>query len=149
MVQASMPDEDLNCFDNDFPLLGSLSDPPDIRSRLHVICALYAHTPRLDARLALLDSLENLALQAAHLLAVDCWRAAGRRMGGASCAAAPTTSRSRCVPAHTKALVHARPDASNAREARGRGSARGPGQFRKANAALTTAARSPPIAAWR
>jgi hypothetical protein len=71
MTRASMPDEDLNAFDNDFPLLGSLSDPPDIRSRLHVICALYAHTPRLEARLALLDSLENLALQAAHLLAVQ------------------------------------------------------------------------------
>jgi hypothetical protein len=71
MAQASMPDEDMNSFDHDFPLLGSLSDPPDIRSRLHVICALYAHTPRLEARLALLDSLENLALQAAHLLAVE------------------------------------------------------------------------------
>ncbi len=71
MNRATMPDDDLNSFQNDFPLLGSLSDPPDIRSRLHVICALYAHTPRLEARLALLDSLESLALQAAHLLAVE------------------------------------------------------------------------------
>ena len=71
MNRVSMPDDDLASFENDFPLLGSLSDPPDIRSRLHVICALYAHTPKLEARLALLDSLEALALQAAHLLAVE------------------------------------------------------------------------------
>jgi hypothetical protein len=71
MDRACMPDDDPDSFEHDFPLLGSLSDPPNIRSRLHVICALYAHTPKLEARLALLDSLEALALQAAHLLAVE------------------------------------------------------------------------------
>ena len=33
--------------------------PASIRSRLHVICALYAHTPQPDRRLALLDHLER------------------------------------------------------------------------------------------
>ncbi len=44
---------------------------PDIRSRLHAICALYAHTACPKARVALLDRLERLALQAAQALAVD------------------------------------------------------------------------------
>lgn len=43
--------------------------PPSIRSRLHVICALYAHTPQPERRLALLDHLERLTLEAAEMLA--------------------------------------------------------------------------------
>ncbi len=44
---------------------------PKVRSRLHVICALYAHTPSVDRRLALLDHLEQLTLEAAEMLAAD------------------------------------------------------------------------------
>ncbi len=43
--------------------------PASIRSRLHVICALYAHTPQPDRRLALLDHLERMTLEAAESLA--------------------------------------------------------------------------------
>jgi hypothetical protein len=43
--------------------------PASIRSRLHVICALYAHTPQADRRLALLDHLERMTLEAAESLA--------------------------------------------------------------------------------
>lgn len=42
---------------------------PAIRSRLHVICALYAHTPQPERRLALLDHLERMTLEAAESLA--------------------------------------------------------------------------------
>ena len=55
----------------EFPMLGSLSDPPDIRARLHAICALYAYTRNPADRLALMDRLEDLTLETAHLLAVD------------------------------------------------------------------------------
>lgn len=44
---------------------------PQIRSRLHVICALYAHTPSVERRMALLDHLETLTLEAAAALAQD------------------------------------------------------------------------------
>lgn len=44
---------------------------PKIRSRLHVICALYANTPTIARRLALLDHLETLTLEAAAILALD------------------------------------------------------------------------------
>lgn len=52
-------------------LLHSTFQPPSIRARLHVLCALYAHTPSPDRRLQLLDSLEGQVLELAHLLAVD------------------------------------------------------------------------------
>jgi hypothetical protein len=45
--------------------------PPNIRGRLHVICALYAYTPCSQARLELLDRLEQLTLQAALALATE------------------------------------------------------------------------------
>lgn len=47
--------------------------PPavEVRTRLHAICALYAHTRSPAQRLALLGQLEVMALEAAHLLAVD------------------------------------------------------------------------------
>ena len=64
-------DDQDDCFDLTFPPSRSPIETPDIRSRLHVICALYAHTPCPKARIALLDSLERLALQAAQALAVD------------------------------------------------------------------------------
>lgn len=44
---------------------------PDVRTRLHAICALYAHSPNAKARTDLLDKLEELTLQAAMMLAVD------------------------------------------------------------------------------
>ena len=44
---------------------------PDIRTRLHAICALYAHSPNTKARIDLLDKLEELTMQAAMMLAVD------------------------------------------------------------------------------
>ncbi len=46
-----------------------LPTPASIRSRLHVICALYAHTPQPERRLALLDHLERMTLEAAESLA--------------------------------------------------------------------------------
>lgn len=51
------------------PAGGARVAPPAIRSRLHVICALYAHTPQPERRLALLDHLERLTLEAAESLA--------------------------------------------------------------------------------
>ncbi|WP_374654795.1 hypothetical protein [Phenylobacterium sp.] len=51
------------------PAGGPPAPPASIRSRLHVICALYAHTPQPDRRLALLDHLERLTLEAAEALA--------------------------------------------------------------------------------
>ncbi len=47
----------------------TLPTPASIRSRLHVICALYAHTPQPERRLALLDHLERMTLEAAESLA--------------------------------------------------------------------------------
>lgn len=55
----------------EYSLLGAPPTTPNIRGRLHAICALYAHTCDPKARLELLDRLEELALQAAHELAVD------------------------------------------------------------------------------
>lgn len=55
----------------EFPLLSSDFEPPNIRARLHAICALYAYTPAQNRRMELLDALEDLTLQVAHLLAVD------------------------------------------------------------------------------
>jgi hypothetical protein len=54
-----------------------LHEPPprlDVRARLHGICALYAHTRLPERRLELLEQLENMTLEAAHLLAVDLLR---------------------------------------------------------------------------
>lgn len=53
----------------DFPELKASTQAPNIRSRLHVICALYAHTDQPDRRLVLLDHLERLTLEAAESLA--------------------------------------------------------------------------------
>lgn len=52
------------------------SEPPavDIRERLHGICALYAHARTPQQRLALLERLEELTLETAHLLAIDLLR---------------------------------------------------------------------------
>jgi hypothetical protein len=55
----------------EFPLLSSGFEPPNIRARLHAICALYAYTPVQERRLELLDVLEDLTLEVAHLLALD------------------------------------------------------------------------------
>lgn len=55
----------------EFRLLSSTFEPPNIRARLHAICALYAYTPVQNRRMELLDTLEELTLQVAHLLAVD------------------------------------------------------------------------------
>ena len=62
------------CNDDERPemsLLGAPERQMNIRGRLHAICALYAHTQDPRSRLELLDRLEELALQAAHELAVD------------------------------------------------------------------------------
>lgn len=50
--------------------------PPsfDIRTRLHSICALYAHARSPSQRLALLEQMEEMTLEAAHQLAVDLLR---------------------------------------------------------------------------
>jgi hypothetical protein len=50
-------------------LLNSLRPLPDVRDRLHSICALYAYTNSAHDRLALLDHLEDIALQAAAQMA--------------------------------------------------------------------------------
>ena len=56
---------------SEFSLLGSSFEAPNIRGRLHAICALYAHTPAQERRLELLDALEALTLEVAHLMALD------------------------------------------------------------------------------
>jgi hypothetical protein len=55
----------------DLPMLYSILEPPNIRSRLHVIRALYANARTPDQRFALLDQFEDLTLQMAHLMALD------------------------------------------------------------------------------
>ncbi|WP_255367643.1 hypothetical protein [Caulobacter sp. UNC279MFTsu5.1] len=55
-------------------LLHAPAPPLDIRARLHAICALYAHARTPAQRLALLEQLEDMALETAHLLAVDLLR---------------------------------------------------------------------------
>jgi hypothetical protein len=55
----------------EFPLLSSTFEAPGLRARLHTICALYAHTPAHKRRKELLDTLESLTLETAHLLAID------------------------------------------------------------------------------
>ncbi|MBI1682257.1 hypothetical protein I4Q42_01095 [Caulobacter hibisci] len=64
-------------------LLHSTFQPPSIRARLQVLCALYAHTASPARRLELLDSLEGQVLELAHLMAIDLlgngWRPDGER----------------------------------------------------------------------
>ncbi len=61
-----------------FPGLTLSAAPSPIRPRLHVLCALYAHSRRLDQRLSLLEDLEALILQHARTLAAELggWTAA-------------------------------------------------------------------------
>jgi hypothetical protein len=54
-----------------FPLLGSLFETPRLRERLQTICSLYHHSRDARAREALLDRMEQLTLELAHLLAVE------------------------------------------------------------------------------
>jgi hypothetical protein len=56
------------------PLLQAPSPRLEVRARLHAICALYAHTRSPQHRLDLLEQLEDMTLEAAHLLAVDLLR---------------------------------------------------------------------------
>jgi len=56
---------------SEFSLLGSAFEAPNIRGRLHAICALYAYTPVQERRAELVDSLEHLTLEVAHLMALD------------------------------------------------------------------------------
>jgi hypothetical protein len=50
--------------------------PPqfDIRTRLHSICALYAHARQPGQRVALLEQMEEMTLEVAHQWAVDLLR---------------------------------------------------------------------------
>ena len=52
-------------------VLDALPPPPSIRERLHVICALYAHTRSPEQRTAVLERMEALALEVAHGMAMD------------------------------------------------------------------------------
>lgn len=61
--------------------------PASIRSRLHVICALYAYTPQPERRLALLDHLERMTLEAAEQLATHLLASGWRPRSDASEAA--------------------------------------------------------------
>jgi hypothetical protein len=56
---------------SEFSLLGSDFQAPNIRGRLHAICALYAHTPAHERRIELVNALEELTLEVAHLMALD------------------------------------------------------------------------------
>ncbi len=58
----------------DNSLLHAPAPPLDIRARLHTICALYANARSPAHRVALLEQLEGMTLEAAHLLAVDLLR---------------------------------------------------------------------------
>jgi hypothetical protein len=51
-------------------LLHSLRGLPQIRERLHTICALYAHA-RPDRKVELLDHLERMTLEAASAMATE------------------------------------------------------------------------------
>ncbi|MNL47208.1 hypothetical protein D3C87_1699810 [compost metagenome] len=55
-------------------LLHAPPPPLDIRARLHTLCALYANARTPAQRVALLERLEDMALETAHLLAVDLLR---------------------------------------------------------------------------
>ena len=59
-------------------MLYATAEPPKIRSRLNVICALYAHTDGVGNRLILLDQLEALTLEAAQQLALELLEAGWR-----------------------------------------------------------------------
>lgn len=54
--------------------------PSPIRTRLHVLCALYAYSGRLDQRMSLLEDLEAFILRRAQAMAAelleDGWRPA-------------------------------------------------------------------------
>lgn len=56
---------------SDIGLLGSMVERPQIRARLHTICALYAHAPTSERRTKLLDELEIMALQVAATMAEE------------------------------------------------------------------------------
>lgn len=81
---------------SEFSLLGSSFEPPNIRARLHAICALYAYTPVQERRQELLDGLEALTLEVAHLMALDLLEN-GWRPDAAS-APSPGPSRSTAFP---------------------------------------------------
>ena len=55
-------------------LLHAPPPPLDIRARLQGLCALYCHARTPAHRLAVLEQLEDMALETAHLLAVDLLR---------------------------------------------------------------------------
>jgi hypothetical protein len=57
-----------------FPGQAVSADRSPIRPRLHVLCALYAHSRQLDQRLGLLEDLEALVLQRAQILAAELLR---------------------------------------------------------------------------
>jgi hypothetical protein len=59
-------------------LLGSTIERPQIRARLHTICALYAHAPTAAARTRLLDEMETMTLQVAATLAEELLEAGWR-----------------------------------------------------------------------
>jgi hypothetical protein len=48
--------------------------PFDVRARLHAICALYCHTRSPDKREAVLEQMEDMTLEIAHVMAVDLLR---------------------------------------------------------------------------
>jgi hypothetical protein len=50
------------------------SPPFDVRARLHAICALYCHTRSPAQRGALLEQMEDMTLEVAHVLALDLLR---------------------------------------------------------------------------
>jgi hypothetical protein len=57
--------------EREFPLLYKAFEPPNIRARLHTICALYAHTPQPERRHELLDALEKMTLELAAMMAQE------------------------------------------------------------------------------
>lgn len=82
---------------SEFSLLGSSFEPPNIRARLHAICALYAYTPVQERRQELLDGLEALTLEVAHLMALDLLENGWRPEPSAS----PSPSRPAAFPARS------------------------------------------------
>lgn len=85
LLYEDPPTEGESVWDDEVGQLPPLKASGDLRSQLHVICALYAYAPTLDRRLALLDHLENLARQAIHLKARELlesgWRPADNPFG--------------------------------------------------------------------
>jgi hypothetical protein len=59
---------------SDNPLLHAAPPVLDVRARVQALCALYVHARSTAQRLAVLEQMEDMTLETAHLLAIDLLR---------------------------------------------------------------------------